>query len=79
MDDIQEAILALRKRRWPVKAIAAELGVHEGTVWSWLAGRGAPSSAKAILTVLQELRKKKPPTSPDGWRLGPRGGTKRGK
>ena len=47
--------------KWSQVAIADEIGVSKGTVQRWRAGDSYPTTGKAILIVMDGLKKKRPP------------------
>jgi transcriptional regulator with XRE-family HTH domain len=62
MSDIQNRLLELKAKGWTYASIADEVGVTSDAVEKWKAGaRKNPHSEKAILLMLVQLVKKKPP------------------
>jgi transcriptional regulator with XRE-family HTH domain len=58
-NEIQSRIAQLVERGWTLAAIADELGVKSDTVENWRAGRRNATNAKAILTLLDQIAKRK--------------------
>ena len=57
--EIQSKIAQLVERGWTLAAIADELDITSDTVEHWRAGRRNPTNAKAVLTMLDKVLKKK--------------------
>lgn len=59
MNDIQIKIKELQEKGWTLAALADELGVTVNAVEKWKAGDRYPSNAKAVLTLLDQIAKRK--------------------
>lgn len=59
MNDIQIKINELQEKGWTLAALADELGVTVNAVEKWKAGNRYPSNVKAVLTLLDQLLKRK--------------------
>ncbi len=59
MNDIQTKINELQEKGWTLAALADELGVTVNAVEKWKAGDRYPSNVKAVLTLLDQLLKRK--------------------
>ena len=59
MNEIQIKIAELQQKGWTLAALADELGVTVNAVEKWKAGDRQPSNAKAVLTLLNQLDKRK--------------------
>jgi len=59
MNEVQAKIAELQNKGWTLAALADELGVTTNAVEKWKAGDRQPSNAKAILTLLAQITKRK--------------------
>ena len=59
MNPVQENIAELQQKGWTLAAIADELEVSYNAVQKWKAGDRYPTNAKAVLTVLDSLSKRR--------------------
>ena len=59
MNDIQIKIKELQEKGWTLAALSDELGVTVNAVEKWKAGDRYPSNAKAVLTLLDQIAKRK--------------------
>lgn len=59
MNDIQEKISRLQEKHWTVAALADELGQARVTLDKWKTGERYPANPKAILTMLDQIAKRK--------------------
>lgn len=59
MSDIRDRIAELQAKGWTLAALADELGVTTNAVEKWKAGDRYPANSKAILTMLDEIAKRK--------------------
>ena len=59
MNDVQIKIKELQEKGWTLAALADELGVTVNAVEKWKAGDRYPSNAKAVLTLLDQIAKRK--------------------
>ena len=59
MNDVQEPIAELRKRRWTLAAIADEVGVTWRTLKRWDAGDSYPDTHKVVVAALASLLERK--------------------
>ena len=61
MNDVQTKIDELETKGWTLAAMADELGVTVNAVEKWKHGDRSPANSKAVLAMLDEIGKKKPP------------------
>ena len=59
MNEVQTKIAELQEKGWTLAALADELGVTVNAVEKWKAGDRQPSNSKAILTLLDQIAKRK--------------------
>ena len=59
MSEVQDTIAQLQQNGWTLAALADEVGVTANAVEKWKAGGRNPSSAKAVLVLLDQLAKQK--------------------
>ena len=59
MNEAQERIAVLQQRGWTLAAIADEMEVTVNAVEKWKEGSRFPANAKATLTMLDGLAKRK--------------------
>ena len=59
MNDIQTRIAQLEEKGWTLAALADELDITPNAVEKWKAGDRYPSNTKAILSLLDQLAKRK--------------------
>ncbi len=59
MTEIQEQITLLLQKGWTKIAIADELEVSRDAVDKWMAGDRHPANAKGIITILNQLARRK--------------------
>ena len=59
MNEVQTKIAELQQKGWTLAALADELGVTTNAVEKWKAGDRQPSNGKAILTLLDQIAKRK--------------------
>ena len=59
MNEVQSKIAELQQKGWTLAALADELGVTPNAVEKWKAGDRRPSNGKAILTLLEQIAKRK--------------------
>ena len=59
MNEVQTKIAELQQKGWTLAALADELGVTPNAVEKWKAGDRRPSNGKAILTLLEQIAKRK--------------------
>ena len=59
MNDIQIRIAQLEEKGWTLAALADELDITPNAVEKWKAGDRHPSNTKAILSLLDQLAKRK--------------------
>jgi transcriptional regulator with XRE-family HTH domain len=59
MTDIQDKIAELQKRGWTIAALADELEVSRDAVDKWMAGNRHPTNAKGIITILNQLARRR--------------------
>jgi transcriptional regulator with XRE-family HTH domain len=59
MSEVQTKIAELQEKGWTLAALADELGVTVNAVEKWKAGDRQPSNAKAVLTLLDQIAKRK--------------------
>ena len=58
---MQTKIAGLETKGWTLSAIADELGVTANSVEKWKHNDRYPANSKAVLAMLDEIGKKKPP------------------
>ena len=58
MEEIKNAIQALRAKGWTLSAIADEIGVGRRTVDRWVKEDMSPSVPLAVLAVLRQLQRR---------------------
>ena len=61
MNDVQTKIDELETKGWTLAAIADELAVTVNAGEKWKHGDKYPANSKAVLTLLDQISKKKPP------------------
>lgn len=59
MNEVQQKIQELRDKGWTVAALADELDVKPMTVHRWLSGERHPQNARGIMTLLDQITKRK--------------------
>ena len=59
MNDVQQAVSALRDKGWTLAAIATELGTHRETVARWANGSRHPDQVRAVMALLAGLLARK--------------------
>lgn len=59
MNEIQAKIAELEEKGWTQSAMADELGVTINAVQKWKAGDRNPTNLKAVISLLEELNKRK--------------------
>lgn len=59
MNDVQTKIAELQEKGWTLASIADELGVTVNAVEKWKAGDRYPVNSRAVLTLLEQISKKK--------------------
>ena len=59
MNDVQERIRALRGKGWTLASMADELGVSRRGIAAWQSGERYPENVKGVLTLLDQLAKRK--------------------
>ncbi len=59
MNEVQTKIAELKEKGWTLTALADELGVTVNAVEKWKAGDRQPNNSKAILTLLDQIAKRK--------------------
>ena len=59
MNDIQEKIADLQAKGWTLAALADELSVTKNAVEKWKAGDRYPTNSRAVVTLLDQIAKKK--------------------
>ncbi len=59
MNDVQEALAALRAKGWTLAAIADELGMTRNAVDAWRSGTRFPSNAVVVKRELVRLSSRK--------------------
>ena len=53
MNEIQDRLLALKEKSWPMAAVADELGVSNMTVFTWKKGTRNDENARSVLFKLR--------------------------
>ncbi len=56
---IQIRLASLQEKGWTLAALADELKLKVNTLEKWKAGQRNPANGKAVLTMLEELEKRK--------------------
>lgn len=59
MNEVQTKIAELQQKGWTLAALADEIGVTVNAVEKWKAGDRKPSNEKAVLTLLDQIAKRK--------------------
>ena len=59
MKDVQIKISQLQDKGWTLAALADEIDITPNTVEKWKSGNRHPSNAKAVLSLLDQLAKRK--------------------
>ncbi len=59
MNDIQSKINELQEKGWTLVALAEEIGVTANAIEKWKAGDRFPANSLAVLSLLDQLTKKK--------------------
>lgn len=59
MNEVQTKIAELQQKGWTLAALADELGVTVNAVEKWKAGDRQPSNEKAVITLLDQIAKRK--------------------
>ncbi len=59
MNEVQTKIAELQERGWTLAALADELGVTVNAVEKWKAGDRQPNNIKAVITLLDQIAKRK--------------------
>lgn len=59
MNEVQTRIAELQEKGWTLAALANELGVTVNAVEKWKAGDRQPNNTKAVLTLLEQITKRK--------------------
>lgn len=59
MNDVQIKLDELKEKGWTLAALADELGITVNAVEKWKAGDRQPANSKSVLTLLDQISKKK--------------------
>ncbi len=59
MNEVQTKIAELQQKGWTLAALADELGVTVNAVEKWKVGDRQPSNTKAVLTMIDQITKRK--------------------
>lgn len=59
LNDIQSRIAQLQNKGWTLAALADELDITPNAIEKWKSGDRNPSNTKAVLTLLDQILKRK--------------------
>ena len=59
MNEVQAKIAELQEKGWTLAALADELSVTVNAVEKWKAGDRQPNNKRAVLTLLDQIAKRK--------------------